>query len=251
MYHTNSLLRILVFAAVVGVAVATQTPAQTIPMYLQQVANGWPTDAKKALPDLLLDRPDDAGVTFLHASLVEDPAKAIPLYERIVERFPQNEWADDALLRLIIQAASQKDATRATKYFKQLRQVYGKSDLLPIAYDVLRMSVGVPPPDLPTSTTATKPAEPVVSTTPAETAPDSLPYTLVALTTPDKAVAQKQASQYKAKHLKADVAEKWIKGKRNYVVQIGRYASEIEAAADIASVRTVCKCKPIVSKRMP
>ena len=30
--------------------------------YIQQVAAGWTTDAKKALPDLLIDAPDDPGV---------------------------------------------------------------------------------------------------------------------------------------------------------------------------------------------
>lgn len=226
------------------------TPAhaqtQTVAGYLQQIAKGWTLDAKKALPDLLLEKPDDAGVTYLHASLVEDPAKAVPLYERIVERFPSNEWADDAMLRLIIQSCSQKDATRATKYFKQMRQSFSSSELLAVAYDVMRMSVGVPPADAAPTTAAAKP-QPQPTATPDTTQP----YTLAATTTADKAEATKLVAKYKGKHLKASMAEKWIKGKRNYVVQIGSYASEKDAATDIEAVRKVCGCKPVVSRRLP
>ncbi len=252
--------RILVLATFLTLFVAGSTlpslaQSPTVAAYLQQVAKGWTVDAKKALPDLLLERPDDPGVTFLHASLVEEPAKAVPLYERIVERFPTNEWADDALLRLVLQACSLKDATRANKYFKQMRQLYAKSELLPIAYDAMRMSVGVPPPET-TSAPTTPSAQPAQPAQPApavakDKADTVMPFTLVALTTPDKAAATKLAGQYKSKHLKATVAEKWIKGKRNYVVQIGQYASEVDAANDLASVRKVCNCKPVISRRMP
>ena len=237
-----------IFLSVILCCVATNLIAQTqsVQTYLQQIAKGWTLDAKKALPDLLLERPDDPGVTFLHASLVEEPAKAVPLYDRIVERFPTSEWADDALMRLIIQACSQKDATRATKYFKQMRQSYSSSDLLAVAYDVMRMSVGAPPAEA-----TPVAAKPTVESKPTKQADTTLPYTLAAVTTPDKAEATKLVSKYKGKHLKADMAEKWIKGKRNYVVQIGYYASETEAATDIETVRKVCGCKPIVTRRMP
>lgn len=234
--------------------VSTQAQGTTVTNHLQQVAKGWTVDAKKSLPDLLLEQPDDPGVTFLHATLVEEPAKAIPLYERIVDRFPTSEWADDALLRLVINACTQKDATRANKYFKQMRQSFASSALLPVAYDVMRMSVGVPPPDAVTSTSTTSTT---ASTTPVETPTastadtKSYPYTLAAITTPDKDQAKKLVSKYQSKHLKADMAEKWIKGKRNYVVQIGYYESEANAASDLDTVRKVCGCKPVVSKRMP
>ena len=93
--------------------------AQTVSVkaYIQQVASGWTSDAKKALPDLLIDAPDDPAVLFLHASLVEDPKKATPLLERIVDAFPKSEWADDALARLVIFSATKNDAEKAKKTF--------------------------------------------------------------------------------------------------------------------------------------
>lgn len=60
----------------------------TVQQLIIQVSKGWQADAKKALPDLLLDKPDDPAVMFLHATLVDDPKRALPLYERIIERFP-------------------------------------------------------------------------------------------------------------------------------------------------------------------
>ncbi len=252
---------LILFLALCG-SLAAQ-PA-TVSVYLQQIAKGWTSDAKKALPDLLIDRPDDPAVMFLHASLVDDPKRALPLYERIVERYPSSDLADDAMLRLIISACSAKDNPKAVKLFQQLRQLYPNSEVLTVAYDVMRMTVGVPPAE-----TSANDARNALTTQPSATSAGTVsnlptgatlaqtpsitthPYTLAITTTPDKAEAESLVAKYKTKNLKVNMAEKWIKGKRNWVVQVGWYTTEVEAAADIDAVRKVCSCKPVAMKRMP
>ena len=249
-------LTLILLSLLTGSAVLAQKP--TVEMYIQQVAKGWTSDAKKALPDLLIDRPDDPAVMFLHASLVEEPERAIPLLERIVQNYPTSEWADDALSRVILFSCFQKDAAKAKKGFQNMRDLYGSSPLLPITFDALRMSVGAPPPmtskTVEPSTPATTPAATAVA--PSKAAPDAESvaapeklYTLNTKILPSKAEAQKVLDSFKAKRMRASMTEKWVKGKRNWVIQVGEYETEVDAAKDIEVVRAVCKCKPVVVRR--
>lgn len=216
--------------------------------YVQQVASGWTSDAKKALPDLLVDSPDDPGVLFLHASLVEDPKKATPLLERIVDAFPKSEWADDAMARLVVFAATKNDAEKAKKTFATMREQYSQSDLLPIVYDVMRSTVGAPPPaDRTTSApAAVKKVEPT-----AEPAAKTVakPYTLVTRTTFSKEEADGLMEQFKKKHMRARMTTDPLKPKPRYIVSVGEYETEADAQKDLDAVRAVCKCKPTVTKR--
>lgn len=217
--------------------------AQTTPVstYIQQVAKGWSTDAKKALPDLLIDRPDDPGVMFLHAALVDDPQRALPLLERIVQTYPSSEWADDALSRVILMACVAKDAAKAKAQFAKMRDQYANSPLLPITYDALRMTVGVPA----ATETAPSPSQPTGETS----AAGEKTYTINAGSFASKADAQKLMDVFAAKRIRARLAEKWANGKRSWVVQVGEYDSEVAAAKEIALIKSVCSCKPVVAKR--
>ena len=223
--------------------------AQTVSVkaYIQQVASGWTSDAKKALPDLLIDAPDDPAVLFLHASLVEDPKKAAPLLERIVDAFPKSEWADDALARLVIFSATKNDAEKAKKTFITMREQYSQSELLPILYDVMRTTVGAPPPTDRSSTLAAvaKKTEPVVESVPKT----AKLYTLVTRSTFSKTEADLLVEQFKKKHMRVRVTSETSKPKTRYIVSVGEYNTEADAQKDIDAVRAVCKCKPVVTKR--
>ena len=233
-------------------ALVAQQP--TVKMYVQQVSKGWTTDAKQALPDLLLDKPDDAGVMFLHASLVDDPARAMPLLEKIIKNHPSSEWADDAMLRIILFNCFKNNGAKAKEQFVAMRKAYPKSELLPAAHDALRMSVGSPPPanvkgaEKPAKETkaakADKEEKPAKAAVPAQRV-----YTLNTKVVPSKETALAMLDSFKKKRLRAQLAEKWVSGKRNYVVQVGEYETEVDAARDIELVRGICKCKPTVVKR--
>lgn len=254
---------LLVFSSI---SVLAQQPAPSIKPYLNQISGGWLGDAKKALPDLLIDYPDDPAVTFLHASLVEDPKRAKPLLERIVTAYPKSEYADDALLRLIIEAATLKEQEGARKLFTQMREQYSNSELLWVAYDVLRTTVGVPPPaaDKPpitskkpepltpgTSTTTTNPTSSSTSTQ-ALAAPKTT-YSLLVSTTPNKVRAAATVEQFKKKRMRVRMIEHVEKKKNrsttNYIVLVGEYTSEAAANKDLPIVTEACKCKPTLYSR--
>jgi septal ring-binding cell division protein DamX len=72
---------------------------------------------------------------------------------------------------------------------------------------------------------------------------------LATLTTENKADADKLVDVFKKKRMRVRLADKTIKGKRNYVVEVGEYTTEVDAAKDLEAVRAICKCKPTVVKR--
>lgn len=222
--------RILLFLLItLATALGSRAQTTSIPTYIQQIAKGWPDDAKKALPDLLIDRPDDPGVMFLHATLVDDAQRALPMLERIVQQYPTSEWADDALARIILHACLTKNVAKAKAEYEKLRDQYATSPLLLLCYDAVRTTVGAPASAVP----ATRPK----------------PYTIGAGTFSSKEQAQKLVDVFTAKRMRAVVAAKTVKGKQMWVVQVGEYASEAEAAREVGLVSGVCKCTPIVLQR--
>ena len=223
---------------------ALQAQQTNVKQYIQQVAAGWTTDAKKALPDLLIDAPDDPAVLFLHASLIDDPKKASPLLERIVDAFPKSEWADDAMARLVIIAARKNDADRARKTFATMRDQYSQSDLLPVVYEVMRSTVGAPAPAEKTTAvvSAAKTADPQLKNV-------SKGYTLTVMTTAEKSEAERFAAKLKKKGLKATVAPAPLRGQSRYFVRVGEYETESDALKELVLVRSACGCKPVVSKK--
>lgn len=109
---------------------------------LQSLAMGRIEEVRKDLPDLLAEFPDDPGVLFLHASVLEDMSKSLPMYQRIVKEKPDCEWADDAQWRIVHYYAMKRDTAKAREEMNNYRNAYPKSELLLTAYDLLRATVG-------------------------------------------------------------------------------------------------------------
>lgn len=241
-YSRNTFPWICLLLPLLAIPLTSQTSIKT---YIQQIANGWTNDAKKALPDLLIDRPDDPAVMFLHASLVDEPKKAQPLLERIFQQYSSSEWADDALLRLVVTSVIQRDSVKAKAYFKTMRDQYGQSELLPIAYNALSAAFVVPPPT--TTAAQTLPAAQKKPDTPVSTV--AAKYTMATLATADKAAAQKMVNTFKKSRMKVFLTDAKINNKMQYTVQVGEYASEPEALKELKTVSEMCKCKPTIVQR--
>lgn len=242
----SEVVQLLQLLALVVLVATSSASAQgpNIRPWLQQIASGWTTEAKKALPDLLIDHPTDPGVMFLHASLVDEPQRAMPMYDRIVEGFPASEWADDALLRITMYAAHRRDTIKARRSLMTFRDQFSKSDLLPVASDVVRIAVGLP-------AASERPAaveKAVVKAADAAAKP-AAKYAIQVGSFKQRVYAAKATASYTAKRMMARVVERKVAGaKPFYVIHVGDYASEAEASKDLNAVAAICKCKPIVVK---
>ncbi|HEX9614874.1 MAG TPA: SPOR domain-containing protein [Bacteroidota bacterium] len=67
---------------------------------LEMIERGQGEAVKAELPALMTNYQNHPGVLYLQAVLTTDGSEAAKLYQSIVDNFPKNEWADDALYKL-------------------------------------------------------------------------------------------------------------------------------------------------------
>ena len=218
---------------------------------LQELGLGNRTNAMNVLLDLIIEYPDDPGVVFLHASLLKNNAKAIPMYKKIVKGKPNSEWADDAQFRIVSYYATKKDTAKAREEMQKFRNEYPKSELLPDAYEILRNTVGGPGKNV-------GPFEkPVIDTTKNPLivdGPDTVPqpqtkglFTLQVGVFKTRMAAEEEAQSYSKKRLRCNVIERKLPdGATRYAVTIGDYTSRKNAEAAVPIVRNQCNCTPLI-----
>ncbi|MCC6845884.1 MAG: SPOR domain-containing protein [Bacteroidetes bacterium] len=136
-------MKALILATIFMGTVAANAQQPAIRPLLQAAAMGKTEEIRKKLPDLLAEYPDDAGVQYLHASIIEDAAKAVPLFEKIVKNYPNSEWADDAEWRVVQYYAMKRDTVRARTELTSFRTKYPQSEFLLAAADAVKFSVGL------------------------------------------------------------------------------------------------------------
>lgn len=67
---------------------------------LEMVERGQGESVKAELSQLMTTYQNNPGVMYLQGVLTTDGTEAAKIYQSIVDNFPKNEWADDALYRL-------------------------------------------------------------------------------------------------------------------------------------------------------
>lgn len=227
--------------------------APNIKQYITQIANGWTTEAKRALPDMLVDYPEDPGVMFMHASLVEDPTRSLTMFERVVNAYPKSEWADDALFRIIAYSCVKGNVEKARKALLTMREQYLQSEYLAAANDLVRMTVGLPPAQekkvaaSPAPATTVTPAAAAAAAAPAND--PSKPFTIQVGSYTSKEQAQSTLDSFKAKRMKATVVEVARGNWKSFTINVGDYTTIDEAKADVNAVKSICRCKAFVVKR--
>ena len=77
-----------------------QVSTADIRALVAQVNAGGDEAVREQLPSLLSTYPNNPGVLYLQALVTREGADAVRTYQSIVDKFPQNEWADDALYKV-------------------------------------------------------------------------------------------------------------------------------------------------------
>ncbi|GAB5465522.1 MAG: hypothetical protein Kapaf2KO_09580 [Candidatus Kapaibacteriales bacterium] len=111
--------------------------------YLTMIADGRLQDVKAKLPDLMVERPNDPGVQLLLGVVIDDAFKALDIYKKITETYPDSEWADDAYWRIVQFYAVMGDTTQAKNELTSFRRKYPTSGYLVPAIDVVRSSIAM------------------------------------------------------------------------------------------------------------
>lgn len=236
----SSFLAVL-FLVLVGTASA-QRP--NIESYITMIEGGQAEQVRAELPNLLNQYPNNPGVLYLQAMLTTDGAEAVRLYQNIVDKYPANEWADDALYRVYKFYYAIGLYRTAEIKLNQLRANYPDSKYLELERELAgtteiprQDSVQSPPPQRDTvaaaqvETPKAPATDPVkVETAPAITAPP-MPYTVQVGVFSTMANANKQKTFLTYQRYQAEVAPKMSGGRQLYAVYVGNYATAEEARA--------------------
>ena len=265
----RSFLKTMMYIAVVtGICMAgyTTSAAQSdnlVRNRLKRIALGQAGEVRTELPDLLSEFPNDPGVRLLHAVLVDDAALALPMFEKIVDDYPQSEWADDAQWRVVQIYALRSDTAKAWQTLQEYRKQYPDSEFLLFAAELVKNAVGGMPPSRkasvyesnatdkpiaaqgtpqaakktePAATTASKSTEkPSSEKSAGKPAADTTPPGKSAeKSTPDKSAVQEAAKEKSA----AD----------RYALQVGLYSTRQSAESEVEKFRTARMRTEIIEK---
>lgn len=91
---------VLAIFLIANVGVYGQTSTQDVNKYLSMIENGQVDNVREELPSLLSRYPNDPGILYVQGMATTDGAEAVRIYQSIVDNFPKNQWADDALYKV-------------------------------------------------------------------------------------------------------------------------------------------------------
>ncbi|MGQ9819283.1 MAG: SPOR domain-containing protein [Candidatus Kapaibacteriales bacterium] len=229
--------------------------------YLKMVREGKITEVKLILPDLLAEFPNDPGVQFLHATVLDDANKAVEIYERIIRNYPQNEYADECYWRIIQYFALKGEIERASRELDNYRKSFPNSAFLTPASDLIRTAVALARVNPRTKVTPSKEKEQSqdISKEVPSSETEKLPFwkseqsskkgtfgLQVGLYSTIES-AKSEVERFRSMRLRADIYTKKIdSGTTMYAVVIGDYPTREKAEAEKPIVQEKCGCTPII-----
>ncbi len=245
--------------------------------YLKMVSQGKVADVKLALPDLLAEYPDDPGVLLLHGSVVDDANKAIDIYEKIVKKHPESEYADDAYWRIIQYYAIKGDLDKANQELEAYRKKFPTSEFLAPSGDIVRTATAlakggsrnhapavaekkkekeeVTPKkekkmeNLPKPPEKEKIKEKPVEKEKAEERDLKGTWGLQVGVYSTQEAAKNEVERFRSMRLRAEILSKKVDGATMYAVVIGDYSTKESAEAAKNIVQQQCNCSPMVFKK--
>lgn len=225
--------------------------------YLQMIAEGNIDEVKQQLPELIANFSEEPGVILLQGAVLEDASRAMPYYKKVVEKFPNSEWAPHAAWRIIQYYSIVSDTATAKKALNDFREKYPNSAFLSPATEAVRFSISDarygnrekyhnPPTNNATASKTSADANESGTAT-QEKQPR---YGLQVAIYSTRAAAESEKDRFiKTARLRTEVLEKLIVGEKKYAVVIGDYASEEDALIAKTAVEKQCKCSPLVFKK--
>jgi cell division septation protein DedD len=247
---------------------------------MKQVASGKIQEVKMQMADLLAEYPDDAGVQLLHGIVLDDAFKAVDIYEKIIKKHPDSEWADHAYWRLVQFYAIVGNVERASEELEKYRKSFPTSEFLITASDAVRYAQLAAKSDL-KSLKSSKTKKQAVSEVPEPTTvkkeiekpqkktkeikeqpqkeqkqenndePEEVKsnWGLQVGVYSTEDVARQEMERYQQMRLRTVVINKKVDGAIMYAVVIGNYSTKESAEQAKAIVQNQCGCSPIIIKK--
>lgn len=248
-----SRLFVLSFLVVLFSIVSVFPQSEKINEYLKMINEGKITEVKLALPDLLAEYPNEPGIQFLHAAVLEDASKAVEIYEKIIRNYPQSDYSDECYWRIIQYYAIKGEVERATRELDNYRKAFPHSAFLAPASDIVRTATLLTKTNPRTKTTpktetAKSDTEPA-PTKKTDEAPKKGTFGLQVGLYSTIEAAKNEVERFKQMRLRAEIYTKKIDNITMYAVVIGDYPTKDKAEAEKSTVQAKCGCTPIIYQK--
>jgi tetratricopeptide (TPR) repeat protein len=241
-------------------AILAQMPEPEVRKRLDFIYNGQAERVRIELPTLQRQYPDDPGVDYLDAILTTDGVAAVKKYQAIVDQFPQNEWADDALYKVYQYYYSVGLYKTADQKFEQLKQQYPNSlYVVGLAQEQKPVSVEKHPPvetnkpeiveTKPSEQPATVEAPKAEASDPTVAAAPVGKFAVQAGAYSAEKNAQKQVDFFATIGKKAIIGTRLSSGKTLYLVSVEGFSNEQDARSFIAELKSKYNIESIIVAR--
>jgi cell division septation protein DedD len=248
-------LMLLFLLSVVVLPVFAQSGAPDIRALVARVNAGAADEVREQLPALLTEQPNNPGVLYLQALLTREGADAVRTYQSIVDNFPKDEWADDALYKVyqfyyalgLYRSADLKMIQLKTDYPSSpysSAQPQVQTDVPePAAVKAEEVKPDAPKPGLPPPADQVRPVEQKTEPATQEPAPSGTDTAIAvrfslqvgAFTVHANAVTAK--NKYEGLGYPAEMISKVRDTKSLFIVMVGSYGTYEEAKAGAAELK--------------
>ncbi len=192
-----------------------------ITYYLKKIENGQKQEVLRNLQELKKQHPGHASVMYLDALMTEDGTDAVHKYLELTKKYPESNYADDALFRVYAYYYAAGSYFAAKEYLKRLKRKYPGSPYIKLAENRIpdKDETGVLP-DI----------EKVSDTKQQKAVKEDLKYTIQAgaFTNPDNATRLHKDLLLSGYF--SEIKEKTVGGTSFKVVYAGQFKTEKEAA---------------------
>ena len=224
---------------VVTVAQNKQVSEPDIQRRLELIEKGQADVVRAELPTLMTNFQNHPGVLYLQAVLTTDASEAKDIYQSIVDNFPRNEWADDALFKLYQYYYSIGLYKTADQKLEQLKRDYPSSTYAAdqkVAEE--KENKALPPTETPA------PAK-----SPSKVQKFSAVYTVQAGTFSVLQNAEELKARFERDGYPANILTIVINGKKFHKVWVGEFHKQDEAKRFSAEVKRKYHLETIVVSR--
>ncbi|RKY94953.1 MAG: hypothetical protein DRQ13_07650 [Ignavibacteriae bacterium] len=194
--------------------------------YLQQIENGKADEVRNELIGLKEKYSDDPSVMFLEGVLTENGQKAVVIYQKVVDEYPESKYADAALYRIysyyyalgLYESATEKLNKLITDYPNSSYIKIAKQNQLPVNPEITQEDkIGI-----------TQQNEDVGET--------DYKFTIQAGAFSNKENAESLQLKFEKSGIFSEIKDKLVAGTTFHVVYVGKFVTENDAESFLKTI---------------
>lgn len=222
-------IKYLFYFALLFSALSININAQDVNIvpYLQQIENGKADEVRNELIGLKEKYSDDPSVMFLEGVLTENGQKAVVIYQKVVDEYPDSKYADAALYRIysyyyalgLYEAATEKLNKLITDYSNSPYIKIAKQNQLPVNPEITQEDD--------TDVTQQK-KEDVVG--------DDYKFTIQAGAFSKIENAESLQLKFEKSGIFSEIKDKLVAGTTFHVVYVGKFVTENDAESFLKTI---------------